>query len=202
MRKTLEQVGQRLAQLWPQLSAARRKELLRCLIDKVVMHRVRSDAVQVRVVWKGGAFSGVTVPVPVKTMQKLSQFEQMQQEVLRLSARGHGDAEVARRLSGAGFRSPSCAAVLPSTVREIRLRHGVLLHPGQSRPRNVAGYLTVTALAKKLGILSHRVYDRIHSGVIRVRKDNPSRTYLIPDTKKTLEQFRKLLSGKLKSLRI
>src|SRR5437588_1893111 len=200
MRKTLEQVGTRLTRLWPELSTARRKELLRCLIDKVVLHRAPSDAVQVRVVWKGGAFSGTAVAVPVKTLERLSQCKQMQQEVLRLSAQGHGDAEVARRLSRAGFRSPSCAAVLPSTVREIRLRHGVLLHPGQSRPRNVAGYLTVTALAKKLGILSHRVYDRIHSGVIRVRKDNPSRTYLIPDNQKTLKQFRQLLSGKLQTL--
>lgn len=202
IRKALEDVGRRLPRLWPQLSAARRKELLRCLIDKVVMHRVRSDAVRVRVVWRGGDFSSVTAAVPVRTLQKLSQFEQMQQESLRLSRAGHGDAEAARRLTAAGFRSPSCETVLPATVREIRLRHGVLLHPGSSRPRKVAGYLTVTKLAKKLGVLSHRIYDRIRSGVIHVRKDNVSRTYLIPDNPKTLRQFRQLLSGKLQTLRI
>ena len=87
-------------------------------------------------------------------------------------------------------------------MREIRLRHGVLLHPCQSRPRQVAGYLSVTALAKKLGVLSHWIYDRIHNGVIQVSKDDQSRTYLIPDNRKTLEQFRKLLSGKLQTLRI
>ena len=70
------------------------------------------------------------------------------------------------------------------------------------RPRQVAGHLTVTKQAKKLGVLSHRIYDRIRSGVIRVRKDKVSRTYLIPDIQKTLRQFRKLLSGKLQSLRI
>jgi hypothetical protein len=126
----------------------------------------------------------------------------MQPELLRLCAQGHDDAEVARRLSKAGFRSPSCTVVLPGTVREIRLRHGVLLHPGQSRPRKVAGYLSVTALARKLGILSHWIYDRIHNGVIQVNKDDQSQTYLIPDNRKTLEQFRKLISGKLQSLRI
>src|SRR2546421_1885004 len=202
LRKTLEKLGQRLPQLWPTLSAPRRKELLRCLIDKVVLHRVQSDRVQVRVVWKGGASSSAQVGVAVRTLQKLSQFHQMQQEVLRLSAQGHDDAEVARRLSQAGFRSPSCIVMLPGTVREIRLRHGVLLHPGQSRPRQVAGYLSVTALAKKLGVLSHWIYDRIHNGVIQVSKDDQSRTYLIPDNRKTLEQFRKLLSGKLQTLRI
>jgi DNA invertase Pin-like site-specific DNA recombinase len=202
MRKAVEDVGRRLPQLWPQLSPPRKKELLRCLIDKVVLHRVQSDAVQVRVVWKGGAFSAATVPVPVRTLQNLSRFNEMQQEVLRLGARGHGDAEVAGRLTRAGFRSPSCDTVLPGTVREIRLRHGILLHPGHSRPRRVAGHLTVTALAKKLGILSHWIYDRIHNGVIHVSKDNQSGTYLIPDNRNTLEQFRKLLSGKLKCLRI
>jgi DNA invertase Pin-like site-specific DNA recombinase len=203
LRKTLEKVGQRLPQLWPQLTLPRQKQLLRCLIDKVVLHRVRSDAVQARVVWKGGASSSAAVAVPVRTLQKLSQFNQMQQEALRLCARGHGDADVARRLTEAGFRSPSsCRTVLPSTVREIRLRHGILLHPGHSHPRHVPGYLTVPALAKKLGVLSHWIYDRIHHGVIQVRKDNRSRTYLIPDNRKTLEQFRKLQSGKLQTLRI
>jgi hypothetical protein len=38
--------------------------------------------------------------------------------------------------------------------------------------------------------------------VIQVNKDDQSQTYLIPDNRKTLEQFRKLLSGKLQSLRI
>jgi DNA invertase Pin-like site-specific DNA recombinase len=202
MRKTLENLGRRLPTLWPVLPAARKKQLLRILIDKVVMHRSASDAVAIRVVWKGGAASSVTAAVPVKTMDKVSQFQQMQQEVLRLGAGGHSDADTAQRLSRAGFRSPSAQAVLPSTVREIRLRHGVLLHPGHSRPRKVAGYLTVTAMARKLGILSHWIYDRIHSGVIQVRKDKDSRTYLIPDNKKMIKQFRQLLSGKLQTLRI
>ena len=202
LRKTLENVGRRLAELWPQLSAQRQKELLRCLIDKVVMHRAQSDAVSIRVVWKGGDASSASAAVPVKTMHQLSQWEQMQQEALRLSAQGHGDAEVAKRLSRLGFRSPTRTSVLPSTVREIRLRHQVLLRPAHSHPRVVKGYLTVGALAKKLNIHSHWIYHRIHRGVIEVAKDKQTRTYLIPDNPKMLKQFRQLVSGKLQSLRI
>lgn len=202
LRKTLERLGQRLGGLWPQLPAIRQKELLRCLIDKVVMHRAQSDAVTIRVVWKGGAASSAMVAVPVRTIHQLSQCQPMQQEILRLSAQGHGDVEVAKRLSRAGFRSPTSTMVLPGTVREMRLRHNVLLRPTHSHPRTVNGFLTVRALAKKLNIHSHWIYDRIHSGVIAVRKDQQSRTYLIPDNQKTLKQFRQLLSGKLQSLRI
>jgi DNA invertase Pin-like site-specific DNA recombinase len=202
LRKILLNLGERLAKLWPALSAQRQKELLRCLIDKVVMHRTQSDAVTIRVVWKGGDASSATVAVPVKSMDKLSQFQPMQQEALRLGALGHSDAEVAKRLSHAGFRSPTSTTVLPSTVRELRLRHNMLLRPAHSHPRQVSGYLTVRALAKKLNIHSHWIYDRIHSGVIQARKDKKSRTYLIPDNQKTLKQFRQLVSGKLQSLRI
>lgn len=202
LRRRLENIRQHLPELWARLSNSQQKQLLRCLIDKVVLHRCKSDTVQVRVVWRGGDFSSAAVPVPVRTMQQLSQYHQMQQEVLRLGANGHNDTQVAQHLTQAGFRSPSCCTVLPGTVREIRLRNGVLLHPGSSRRRRVKGYLTVPQLAKKLGILSHWIYDRIHSGVIQAKKDEKSRTYLIPNTSKTPEQFRDLLSGKLKTLRI
>ena len=118
------------------------------------------------------------------------------------AAGGAGGARLRKRLSRAGFRSPTSTTVLPGTVRELRLRHNLLLRPAHSRPRTVNGYLTVTALAKKLDIHRHWIYDRIHSGVIEVHKDKQSRTYLIPDNQKTLKQFRQLLSGKLQSLRI
>jgi len=202
LRRRLENIAQHLPQWWPRLSNSQQKQLLRCLIEKVVLHRCKSDTVQVRVVWRGGDFSKAQVPVPVKTMQQLSQYQQMQQEILRLGAAGQSDAQVAQQLTQAGFRSPSCGTVLPGTVREIRLRNGVLLHPGSSRRRRVKGYLTVTQMAKRLGIVSHWIYDRIHSGVIQVQKDEKSGTYLIPNTQKTTEQFRALQAGKLKTLRI
>jgi hypothetical protein len=173
---------------------------VRCLIDKVVVHRQPSDAAQVRVVWKGGDTTNAQVPLPVHALSRLSRNHAMQEKLLKLSATGQNDQAVARQLTAAGFRSPSQTVVLPSTVREIRLRHHVLLKPGHSNcPR---GYLTVTQLARKLGILSHWIYDRIHRGIIEVSKDPAAKLYLFPDRPKTLVQFRQLLAGKLRSLRI
>ena len=202
LHRTLQNLGQRLPEWWPRLSNRQRKQLLRCLIDKVVLHRSPSDTVQVRVVWRGGDSSSMAVGVPVRTMQQLHQFKQMQQEIARLCAQGRNDAQVARQLTQAGFRSPSSCTVLPGTVREVRLREGILLSPRQSRRRGIKGYLTVTQLARKLRIPGHWIYDRIHSGTIQVRKDKRSRTYLIPNTGKTVVQFRALLAGKLQTLRI
>jgi DNA invertase Pin-like site-specific DNA recombinase len=202
LRKALENVGRNLPQLWPALSAPRKKALLRCLIEKVVLRRARSDTVQVRVVWKGGDVTDAEIPVPVKTVRHLSQYKQMQQEIVKLSGQGLKDKEAADRLTRAGFRSPSRNTVLPGTVREIRIRHGILRHPGHPRARAIRGRLTVTQLANKLGVLSHWIYDRIHNGVIPITKDKKLKLYLFPNRPQTLAQFRKLVNGKLQTIRI
>ena len=202
LRRTLENVGRNLPQLWPQLPPPRRKELLRCLIEKVMLRRAHSDTVEIRVAWKGGDVSRVQIPVPVKTVKDLSQYEQMQEEIFKLSRQGLKDREVAGRLTQAGFRSPSGPVLLPGTVREIRMRHGVLLCPGHPRAPSTPGRLTVKQLAGKLGVVSHWIYDRIHDGTIQITIDRKLKMYLFPNGSKTLEQFRKLLAGKLQIIRI
>jgi len=44
---------------------------------------------------------------------------------------------------------------LPSTVKGIRLKLGLMQHRSQSHPRRIVGYLTVPQLAQALGITPH-----------------------------------------------
>ena len=67
-------------------------------------------------------------------------------------------------------------------------------------PERLAGSLTLSQLAKALDITPHWVYDRIHHGTIQVCRDPTTRLYLFPDTPATLEQFRQLRAGILKTL--
>ena len=61
LKEIFSNIGQRLPEIWdsPILENSKKKAMLRCLIDKVVIHRITSDQVQVRIVWKGG--SGVSL---------------------------------------------------------------------------------------------------------------------------------------------
>jgi hypothetical protein len=202
-KKALANVGQDLPQLWKEglLSQQQKKSLLRCLIDKVVVHRVGRDTIQTRVVWKGGEATTVEVPIPVGSLAELSQAQEMEAKVLQLAAQGICDEEIAARLTREGHRSPLAPVVLPSTVKTIRLRHRILITRHQSHPRQVAGHLTVPQLAKKLGVSPHWLYDRIHSGTIQVARDKETRLYLFPDQPRTLERFRKLIAGTFQNLR-
>lgn len=202
-RKALDNVGKNLPELWAsgRLSSQQKKALLRSLIDKVVIHRAARDLVRARVVWKGGEVTTADIPIPVGSLSELSNAEEMESQIVRLSTEGRSDEEIANELTRQGYRSPMRRVVLPSTVKTIRLRHGIMIRRNQSHPRQVPGYLTVPQLAAKLGVSLHWVYDRINNGTIQVAKDKETRLYLFPDRATTLERFRKLIAGKLQNLR-
>ena len=75
-----------------------------------------------------------------------------------------------RRALAHGYRSPSRPAVLPSTVKGIRLKLGLMQNRSQSHPRRIAGYLTVPQLAKALGVTPHWVYHQIKRGTVVIDK--------------------------------
>lgn len=197
-------IGQKLPQLWaqPVLTNSHKKALLRCLIDKVVVHRATRDCLQARIVWRGGATTTLSIPIPVGSWTDLAKAEEMEQIIVDLSTTGLLDEEIAAQLTAQGHRSPMCQQeVLPSTVKIIRLQHGIMQKRSQSHPRHIAGYLTVPQLAQRLDISTHWVYDRIHNGTIEIAKDPKTGLYLFPDEPATLERFQNLRTGLFQKLR-
>src|SRR5712691_3239702 len=99
LREAFSTLGHSLPTLWHQdiVSRAQRKALLRCLIDKVVLHRVTPDTITTRIVWRGGAVSELEVPCTVGTLRDVTGFAQMEAEVLRLETQGQSDADMAQR---------------------------------------------------------------------------------------------------------
>src|SRR3954452_224314 len=195
-------VGRRLPDLWdqPALTTARKKALLRCLIDKVVIHRAARDTVAMRIVWRGGATSAATVPVTVGSLADLSRSREMEADIIARARAGESDPTIAAALTAAGHRSPQRDTVLRSTVQTIRLRHGILHKPSQSHQRRIPGCLTVSQLTARLGVTTHWIYDRIHNGTIAITLDAQTGLYLFPDVPRTLSAFRKLKAGKLERL--
>jgi DNA invertase Pin-like site-specific DNA recombinase len=196
-------IGQKLPQIWEQdlLAREQKKALLRCLIEKIALHRLAPDRAQARIVWIGGETTTLQIPVQVKRFAALSRAEEMKQTILKLANEGISDQEIARQLSEDGHRSPMRQHVLPSTVKTIRLKHGIMIKRHQSHPRRIDGCLTVPQLAKELGVSVHFIYDRIHNGTIGVAKDDATGLYLFPNRPTTIKQFRKLIDGHLQNLR-
>jgi hypothetical protein len=183
------------------LSQQQRKALLRCLIDKVVMHPPSPETVQAPIVWPGGETTTLSIPVPVGSLKDLARAQEMERIILERSKEGVIDDVIADELTAQGYRSPMHSFVLPSTVKIIRLKHRQFLLRHQSHPRHVEGSLTLTQIAKLLDIAPHWIYDRINNGTIQVTKDPTRRLYVFPDEPATLDGFKRLVKGEIKTLR-
>ena len=203
LKTAFTDLGQKLPQLWKDdvFSTVQKKSLLRCLIDKVVLHRIGRDRVCTRIIWKGGDTSMIEVPIPVGSLAELSNAAELEERILTLSRQGIDDQTIAKQLTTEGFRSPLRLTLLPSTVKRIRLQHGILQVRHQSHPRHVPGFLTISQLTKVLNLPAHWFHDRINKGSIAVSKDEATGLYLFPDQPAILEQFEQFKAGKIDNLR-
>jgi hypothetical protein len=172
-KAAFSKIGERLPQLWgtPVLSQPQRKALLRCLIDKVALHRVARSQAQVRLVWRGGETTTVRVPVNVKSLAALPRAAEMERLIGDFFLAGHSDAAMAKRLTALGHRSPSRQTVLPNTVRLMRVQQRLVQQRSQSHPRCIAGSLTVPQIAHALEVSVHWIDDHLHRGTIAITKD-------------------------------
>ena len=175
---------------------------MRCLIDKVVIHRLTPDQIQTRIVWKGGETTSTLIPVTVGSFSRLSTAAEMETTILELSQQGQSDEAIAAYLTERGLRSPKkLQGVLPSTVKSIRLKHRLFQKRSQSHPRRIAGYLTVPQIAQTLQVSPFWLYHYIDCGKIDVKKDPQTGLYLFPDQPDTLDLFQQFKAGTLQNLR-
>src|SRR4029077_13718277 len=98
-----------LPALWqgPTTTPADRKEVIRCLIERVVVDvRQASEYVGVAIHWQGGFVSRHEVVRPVRTYAQLRDGAQLLERIVQLRGEGHRATGIAERLNQEGLRSP------------------------------------------------------------------------------------------------
>ena len=142
----LKDIGPHLPELWEQklLQTSQKKTLLRTLIDKVVLHRVATDKVRVRLVWRGGLTTTADLRVRVGSFARLSDSSEIMATIRRLTNAGQTAEQIAAVLTANGHRAAYGGEIHADAVRKLRRTHGILRFPKRSRPRRKPGYLTIT----------------------------------------------------------
>lgn len=186
----------RLPALWadPTTGDARRKALLRCLVEKVILERGSHDVAQVRVVWRGGAVSELAVVRPVTGLASLTRGTEMRERILELARIEMPDDEIAATLTREGHRSPTDPdRVLSITVQRIRLAAGLKMKAQRTRWRHPPGLLGITAMAERMGIPAKWLYVQIRVGRLLIDRQ-PSGAYLFEDTPEVIAALHRLRS--------
>src|SRR5438132_4649023 len=108
-RATIQALANDIPALWhaPATTNVERKQVLRCLIDRVVAQvRCDSEHVQATIHWKGGYVSHHEFIRPVKTYAQLRDFEPLMARIVELRESGQAAEAIADVLNQEGFRPP------------------------------------------------------------------------------------------------
>jgi hypothetical protein len=115
--------------LWhaPGTTQLDRKEIIRHLMEKVVVHVEHdSEYVGVAIHWHGGFISQHEVVRPVKSYEQLRDFDQLMDRIAALRHEGHSAAQIANCLNQEGFVPPKRRGKFsPELVRQLLSRRGL-----------------------------------------------------------------------------
>jgi hypothetical protein len=108
-RATIQALANDIPALWhaPATTYAERKQILRCLIDRVVVHvRCDSEYTAATIHWKGGYESHHEFIRPVQRYAQLRDFEALIARLVELREAGRSAEHIAATLNQEGFRTP------------------------------------------------------------------------------------------------
>lgn len=202
LRDLFRDVSTRLPELWPELSNAQKKELLRSLISHVIVKRPVPDQIEARIVWISGHYSDHTAITPVHGEQDVTGYDEMVDRIRELWKQGYNDDQMAAQLTEEGFHSARSPHVTSDSVMKIRLARKWYLPLAQMwGVEEVDGFLTTRGLAKQLGLNSSTICRYIYKGIIPpedVTRDPASRVYLIRNDPQLVDQLRKRVTEQKK----
>lgn len=193
LRELFREISSRLPELWPSLCNAQKKEMLRSLIQRVIIRRPAPDQLAIRIVWISGCFTDHTGLTPIQADHNVSRFEQMVARIQELWQLGYNDEKMAEILTQEGFHSARSPHVTTKSVMKIRLkRKWYTLFDRLRSVDEMDGCLTVNGLAKQLDVNESCVYRLIYAQTIPpdfVSRE-PKGVYLIRKDEELFERLR------------
>jgi DNA invertase Pin-like site-specific DNA recombinase len=202
LRRQWDEAHLTLRQLWAkgQLTNVRQKELLRVLIDKVILKRVTAEMCEVRMIWKGGNWTAADVPLPVATYAAMANGDALISEVLRRARAGQSDKQIAAELTATGCHAPRNKPLSVHSIERMRRQHGVHSPKAEFLLQGLAGWITLGQATQRLGEQKGWAYYLIRNKRLLIERDPEIGLYLVRDNKKVLKQLKELLCGERFSL--
>jgi DNA invertase Pin-like site-specific DNA recombinase len=171
LRSTLEQMREVIAHLrdlWyaDGLSSQDKKELVRCLIERVFLER-QDKVIRTQVSWYGGTISELDVPKYLFSAPHTYHR-------IRQMARTHTDAEIAALLNQEGAETAKGRAWTIRRVMDFRLSNAIPSGFTTNSELRIpdSGYVTSAEAATQLGVSQSTVQKWYRSGALSGKQDD------------------------------
>jgi hypothetical protein len=172
-RSRIKTLSSDLPALWdaPMTTAKDRKEIIRLLVERVIVH-VRPDSEYVGAVihWRGGQATSHEIVRPVVRYEQLRDYDQLMERIERWRREGHTAPQIAEKLNAEGFRTPKTRGdYTADLVQNILARRGLSCdkaHEGQVGSNE----WWLPDLARELEISSNKLRSWVVRGWVEGRK--------------------------------
>jgi DNA invertase Pin-like site-specific DNA recombinase len=184
--------------LWraPETTNADRKEMVRCLVARVVVQvRCDSEFVGVTIHWAGGYESQHEIVRPVGTYAQLRDFERLLDRVVELREAGHVAPEIAAKLNAEGFYPPKRSGAFTTPVIYQLLKRRGLIGNERSHDELLGKHeWWLTDLARELKMSHLKLRDWANRGWVHSRKTALQGRWILWADKQEVKRLTKLLA--------
>ena len=195
-RKLFSNVGQELPSLWPKLSLASRKAMLRTLVHGVNLERADDGRARIRIVWRGGSVTEITRQVPIQSRRYTELEKQTVERVKQLTDEGLTCDAIIDKLNAEGHIPCRGGQFTKGILTKLKVRYGIVSKLEQVRRglRPKTAY-SAEEIAAQIPVERSWIYRKIRLGTIRINKDPIHGCYFFPRTKTAVQQLRQLKEG-------
>jgi DNA invertase Pin-like site-specific DNA recombinase len=188
--------GQELPKLWPRLSLASRKALLRTLVKRVNLDRADDGLARIRIVWRGDSVTEIARHVPIHSRRYTELEKQTVARVRQLSDEGLTCDAIIDKLNEEGQVPCRGGKFTRAIVTKLKARYGIVSKLEQvRRGQSPKTAYTAEEIAEQIRVDRAWIYRKIGLGKIRINKDPIHGCYLFPRTKAAIKQLRELKQG-------
>jgi hypothetical protein len=184
-----------LPTLWnaPETTAADRKEIIRLVVERVVVHvRADSEHVQVVITWRGGATTRHEVVRPVLRYESLANYDQLINRIITMRQEGQTINQIVVRINAEGHRTPRSRKGYTSTSVRKLLSRGELTR-GRIPTRQLDRHeWWLPDLARALQMPANKLRDWALRGWLRSRQAPPRGLWIIWADGRERQRLRKL----------
>jgi DNA invertase Pin-like site-specific DNA recombinase len=178
-RERLLALGTDLGRVWsaPTTTDRDRKQLLRCLIEEVIIDANREERrATLTIRWRGGAITELAVTLP-KPQPAIRTDEDTIALLERLAAH-YDDGRIAGILNRQGRRSATGERFTAVIVGGLRRYRGIPAHKPPTKPPD-GEPLPVGKAADELGVAASTLHRWLQAGFIRGEQDTPGAPWRI-----------------------
>lgn len=197
-RSRVESLTDDVTTLWSAdgTTNANRKEIIRCLVDRVVVHvRCDSEFVDTTIHWAGGFESSHEIIRPVATYAQLRDFEVLMSRVVELREAGHVAGEIAECLNAEGFYPPRRRGEFTAPVVYQLLKRRALIGNERDHDELLGDEeWWLTDLARELKMSHLKLRDWAKRGWVHSRKTPVQGRWILRADKDEVSRLRELLS--------